>query len=117
MTRPKEITLAVTYRCNSKCSMCNIWKITEFDDLPAEEYAKLPSSSLTINITGGEPFLRKDLVEVIRQIHKAAPNSRIVISSNGFLTDRITQVLSEVRKFHPKIGIGVSVDGIGEGHE
>ncbi|OGS55379.1 MAG: hypothetical protein A3K60_07365 [Euryarchaeota archaeon RBG_19FT_COMBO_56_21] len=117
MIRPKEATLAVTYRCNSKCSMCNIWQISDFDDLPAEEYAKLPGSLRTINITGGEPFLRKDLMEVIRQIHKAAPDSRIVISSNGFLTDRIAQVMSEVQRFHPKIGIGVSVDGIGEVHD
>lgn len=117
MTRPKEATLAVTYRCNSKCTMCNIWQITDFDDLPAEEYAKLPDSLRTINITGGEPFLRKDLVEVIRQVHKAAPKSRIVISSNGFLTDRVKQAMSEIQKFHPNMGIGVSIDGIGETHD
>ncbi len=97
--------------------MCNIWQITEFDDLPADEYAKLPDSLRTVNITGGEPFLRKDLVEVIRQVHKAAPKSRIVISSNGFLTDRVKQVMSEIRAFHPNIGIGVSIDGIGEVHD
>lgn len=117
MARPAEATLAVTFRCNSKCIMCNIWKETDFQEVPPEVFSKLPSSLKTINITGGEPFMRKDLVEVLRNVHKAAPNSRIVISTNGFLTDRIVRSVEEIVKFHPKLGLGISVDGIGEVHD
>lgn len=117
MSRPREATIAVTYRCNSRCSMCNIWQVDAFDELPPEQYAKLPDSLRTINVTGGEPFLRKDLVEVLRQIHKAAPMSRIVISSNGMLTERITDLMTQIQRFHPNIGIGISVDGLGEVHD
>lgn len=117
MARPTEATVAVTFRCNSKCVMCNIWKEKEFNEIPPEAYSKLPRSLKTINITGGEPFLRKDLVEVVRNIHKAAPNSRIVISTNGFLTDRTVEAVSEILKFHNKLGVGVSIDGIGEMHD
>lgn len=113
----REATLAVTYRCNSRCSMCNIWQMDDFDELPPEQYAKLPDSLRTINVTGGEPFLRKDLVEVLRQIHNAAPLSRIVISSNGVLTERITDSMMQIQKLHPNIGIGISVDGLGDVHD
>ena len=61
--------------------------------------------------------MRKDLVEVIRRIHEAAPSSRMVISSNGFMTDRITSLMTEIRRFHPKLGIGISVDGLGSVHD
>jgi radical SAM protein with 4Fe4S-binding SPASM domain len=113
----REATLAVTYKCNLRCSMCNIWKVSDFDELPPEEYLKLPRSLRSINITGGEPFLRKDLVEVIRRIHEASPSSRIVISSNGFMTDRIASLMGEMRRFHPKLGIGISVDGLDSVHD
>lgn len=97
--------------------MCNIWKLEERESMDSKEYAKLPSSLTTINVTGGEPFLREDIVDVVREIHKAAPKSRIVISSNGMLTRRITEAMSEIRKFHPKIGIGISVDGTQDVHD
>lgn len=117
MARPIEATIAVTFRCNSKCIMCNIWKEKDFQEILPEAYSKLPGSLKTINITGGEPFLRKDLVEVIRNIHKAAPKSRIVISTNGFLTDRTVEIVRQILKFHPILGVGVSIDGLGEMHD
>jgi len=117
MSRPREATIAVTYRCNSRCSMCNIWRMDDHEELPPEQYAKLSDSLRTINVTGGEPFLREDLVKVLEQIHRAAPMSRIVISSNGMLTERIADLMSEIARFHPNIGIGISVDGLGEVHD
>lgn len=116
MARPKEATIAVTYKCNSRCVMCNIWRLNEPESMPPSEYRKLPSSLTTVNVTGGEPFLRDDLVEVVREIHNAAPRCRIVISSNGMLTHRIMEMMSEIRKFHPGIGIGISVDGTKDIH-
>ena len=59
-----EALICVTYRCNAKCHMCNIW---EHPTKPSEEICpslmeKLPDG-LRINITGGEPTLRKDINE------------------------------------------------------
>lgn len=117
MSRLREATIAVTYRCNSRCTMCNIWAVSDFEELPPEEYLKLPSSLRSVNITGGEPFLRKDLVEVVRSVHRAAPRSRMVISSNGLMTDRTVSLVTEMKRFHPKLGIGISVDGLHEVHD
>jgi len=117
MERLREATLAVTYNCNLRCSMCNIWKVSDFEELAPEEYGKLPNSLRSINITGGEPFLRRDLVEVVRSIHEVVPGCRIVISSNGFMTDRIVSAMAEMKRFHAKLGIGVSVDGLEVVHD
>lgn len=109
--------MAVTYACNARCQMCNIWQNPTKDLLPPQEYAKLPRSLKTINVTGGEPFLRKDLVEVIRAIHSVVPDARLVFSTNGMLTDTIVSKLVEIRSFHPRVGAGISIDGLEANHD
>ena len=115
--KPKEAVIAVTYRCNARCGMCNIWKSPAPDEMEPRHYKKLPGSLKTINITGGEPFLRKDLVNVVRAVHSRAPSSRIVFSTNGLLTETILKTLSEIQRFHDAIGVGVSIDGLEEVHD
>ncbi len=97
--------------------MCNIWKNPPTVLLQATEYAKLPLSLKTINITGGEPFLRADLVDVVRTIDSILPRSRIVFSTNGMMTDTIVEKLKQIRTFHSRIGVGVSIDGIASTHD
>lgn len=97
--------------------MCNIWKTPPGDLLSPSHYRKLPKSISTVNITGGEPFLREDLVKVVRNVHMAVPRARMVFSTNGALTDRIVGTLEEVRLFHDRLGVGVSIDGVGEVHD
>ena len=115
--KPREAVIAVTDRCNARCQMCNIWRVDRVDEMEPRHYAKLSSSLKTINITGGEPFIRKDLVEVVRHIHSSAPASRIVFSTNGFLTETILAVVAEVKTFLPGVGVGVSIDGPEETHD
>ena len=97
--------------------MCNIWKSPAPDEMEPKHYEKLPHSLKTINITGGEPFLRKDLVDVLKAVHSSAPSSRIVFSTNGFLTETILKTISEIQSFHDAIGVGVSIDGLEEVHD
>ena len=115
--RPKDAFIAVTYSCNARCQMCNIWKSPSTVMLQAKEYAKLPSSLKTINITGGEPFLRADLVDVVRTIDSILPRCRIVFSTNGMMTDTIVKKLKQIRTFHSRIGVGVSIDGVASTHD
>lgn len=58
------------------------------------------------NITGGEPFIRTDLKEIVRELYKKS--DRIVISTNGFFTDRIIELCREF----PQIGIRISIEGL-----
>ncbi len=113
----QEAAIAVTYRCNSKCVMCSIWKSPLTDELEPSMYGRIPSSLKTINITGGEPFMRRDLLEVITVIHDRVPRSRLVFSSNGLLTDRIVETMMKIRSIHPRVGVGISIDGLEQTHD
>jgi len=114
---PIDAVAAVTYRCNSRCIMCNIWQIKDFPEMPADAYLKLPSSLRDVNISGGEPFLRHDLVQIVKNVRTACPKAKINISTNGFLVDTIKRVLPEIKKIEPNIAVSVSVDGVGPMHE
>jgi len=113
----KEIVLAVTYQCNSRCSFCNIWKSKKTYSLKPTSYKNLPHNLKSINISGGEPFLRNDLPQVIRVISRQCPKAKIVISTNGFLPSVIKRQISEIIKFKRDIGVVVSLDGFGKAHE
>ncbi len=117
MKNPKYAVIAVTYRCNGRCVMCNIWKATDHVEADAEIYGRLPQSLKTINVTGGEPFLRLDLPKIISIISRRCKNPRIVISTNGLLPRLIEEKLGEIARIHPRIGVRISVDGIGEIHD
>lgn len=102
-------TVIVTYRCNARCNMCNRFKCPSKPDeeLSIETIKKLPEMYFT-NITGGEPFIRTDLKEVVRELYKKS--ERIVISTNGFFTERIVDLCKEF----PNIGIRISIEGLEE---
>ena len=100
-------TVIVTYRCNAHCSMCNRYKSPSKpeEEITIETIKKLPKMYFT-NITGGEPFLRTDLKDIVRELRKKS--DRIVISTNGFFTDSIIDLCKEFKD----IGIRISIEGL-----
>lgn len=100
-------TVIVTYRCNARCTMCNRYKAPSKPDeeISIETIKKLPKMYFT-NITGGEPFIREDLADIVRELYKKS--DRIVISTNGFFTDRIIKLCEEF----PNVGIRISIEGL-----
>ncbi|MDD4856907.1 MAG: radical SAM protein [Candidatus Krumholzibacteria bacterium] len=117
MPLPIDAVIAITYRCDSRCNMCNIWKLPPGDELTPEEFRNLPRTLRDINITGGEPFLRDDIVEVVRILDEHCNHPRIVISTNGFERRRIMHAAPLLMKIGRRIGLAVSLDGIGEKHD
>jgi Fe-coproporphyrin III synthase len=113
---PYDLVLAITYNCNSRCRMCNIWKKENMPVLALAEYEKL-SGFKNINISGGEPFLRPDLVDLIKVLVTNNPQAELIMSTNGFATELIKQKMIEILKIKPEIGLGISVDGIGQVHD
>lgn len=114
----KDAVLAITYRCNSRCRMCNIWKNNNHsNELTPEDYMKLPSGLSDINITGGEPFLKNDLYEIVKTIKQKCVNANIIISSNGFEPELIVFAMKKILKLDSKIGVAISIDGIGQKHD
>lgn len=114
---PIDCVLAVTYRCNSRCTMCDIWKLKDTPELELEYFKKLPANLRDINVSGGEPFLRQDIVELVKTLHETCPKARIVISTNGYLADLIKDKMRQILKIAPNTGVGISIDGIEEMHD
>ena len=113
----KDIVLAVTYKCNSRCRFCNIWQNKEDFSCQPLDYKKLPHNLESVNISGGEPFLRDDLLEIIKIISRQSPKAKITISTNGFLPSKIKETMQRVVRFKKDIGLAVSLDGFGKIHE
>ncbi len=110
---PREAIVAVTYRCNSRCVMCDIWRHEDGNDLEPAAYVSLPKSLQYINISGGEPFIRKDLVDIFKVIRRRCPRARILVSSNGSMPELIEKTVSQM----PGVAVRISIDGIGEVHD
>ena len=104
---PTDASIILTYRCPMHCQMCNIWAnpTVASEEITPQDLEKLPRLKF-INLTGGEPFVRDDLEDIVRVCYKHAP--RIVISTSGWLEDR---VIALAQKF-PHIGIRISIEGL-----
>lgn len=116
-TLPKSAFISVTMLCNSRCIHCDIWKNKGMDFLPVSVYQKLPSSLEMVDITGGEPFLRNDIPDIVRTVRAACPKARILITTNGFLPQKIQKYIGAIVEADPKIAIRLSLDGWGKTHE
>lgn len=106
---PTDVSIITTYRCQMRCKMCDIWEnpTDKKQEITAKELEMLPSFKF-VNITGGEPFVRRDLEDIVEVMMKKSP--RIVISTSGWHTDRIFRM---AEKF-PTIGIRVSIEGLSQ---
>ena len=78
-------SIIVTYRCNARCNICNTWQNPSRpgDEIRPQLLEKLPSMFFT-NITGGEPFVREDLPEIVEVLRKKSKrlNSAKVVEQN-----------------------------------
>ncbi len=113
-----DVLVNVTNICDARCMMCNIWKNRDAGKswLPPELLRSVRPVS-TVSFAGGEPFLHRNLVELVRIVHDRNPRAKIVFSSNGFRTDAIVEGVREILKFHPNTQVTISLDGIGEVHD
>ncbi len=104
-----DLSIILTYRCNSRCSMCHIW---QHPTLPAEEVspatlATLPAGFHFLNLTGGEPTLRADLEQIVDLLHPKA--RQLEISTNGLQPDKLERIVQK----HPDVKIRISLEGLG----
>jgi radical SAM protein with 4Fe4S-binding SPASM domain len=97
--------------------MCNVWKRQTPDRLAPRHLRRLPASLQTINLSGGEPFLREDLPEFVREIRARCRRAVITISTNAFLPERIETTMDEILHIDPTVRLAVSLDGLDESHD
>ena len=125
-----HVSLGITYLCNSRCNMCNIWK--RYIDEPAElageisleDIKKIFSSKYfdkmtNILITGGEPTLRRDFADIVGFFAEKYPGIEMTNPTNAIKPDLIFSKYKEIMEKHnPKnYTLSVSLDGLEETHD
>ncbi len=119
---PFSLVISVCYRCNSRCLTCNVWK-KEADELSLEEwekvFAKIGRTPYYLTFSGGEPFLRRDIVELIGLAYQHCRPRVITIPTNGLLYNAIPEQVEAILKAAPdaQVGINLSLDGLGSQHD
>lgn len=114
---PFKLSYAITYRCNLRCKMCNIWKKPCIPELTVEEldnFFKKSNKFSWLAITGGEPFLREELPQIIDLIlNRFDRLCAIHFATNGTLTDTIISLTERINKKNKNIKLlfSVSIDG------
>ncbi len=123
---PRAMHYLSTHRCNARCIMCGIWKEgdTSNEDLSPEELAVALSDPLFsrmeyVGMSGGEPLLRHDLVELASAFLEGCRHlKRFSLTTNGLIPQRAESLLPAVADRAGNAGVlfdvCVSVHGTGE---
>lgn len=124
---PTVLHVNATLRCNTKCTMCNIWELKATDALTIEQLDQIFADRVYerveyIILAGGEPTLRKDLPEMVETMHKHMPRlKKLMIASNvinrASVQKQYPQIARYCAKHKIRLTLGVSLDGIGEIHD
>ena len=116
LKHPYKLTFAITNKCNLRCKTCHIWQKKPADELSFEEMDKFFNINDFFNwidITGGEIFLRKDLLDITRSIKNNMKNLALLhYPTNGFLTEQIVGTTEEISSLDfNNLVLTVSLDG------
>ena len=89
--RPVYGSFKVTHRCNMRCPFCNVW-MDKTPDLPTKDIFKiidrLADSTVTVlSLEGGEPTLRKDIIDIIKYAHDSS--FYLFMTTNGTLLHKL----------------------------
>ncbi len=128
----EALSIEVTRRCIARCVMCNIWRMEPITaELKASDWLALLESPILsdlkeLDVTGGEPFLRKDIVELFLGIGRLKGTnlkqlSSVAVTTNGFLTDKVLKDVGSVIKPLENCGVKMvfacGFDAVGETHD
>ena len=128
--KPLYSSLRVTRRCNSKCIMCPDWTrhVDAKNELSIHEISEVYRNPLfgslkRFGLSGGEPTLREDLVEIAQVVLECCPSiSEMVLTTNGLEPGLVIEKMGRIlelreRRRLSKFSVVVSLDGYGDVHE
>ncbi|VVB76919.1 Radical SAM superfamily protein [uncultured archaeon] len=123
LDRPYKLNFAVTYACQSRCRTCNIWRTKPHGELTGgeiEEFARKNGYFRWLALTGGEPFVRSDVVGVVKSFSENSKGLYMFTCPTNSLCNLETEV-ARVREILelglPRAAITVSLDGHRELHD
>ena len=122
---PVSIVHFITNRCNARCPHCFI----DFDNqeeqkssMPIEDIDQLTktvgSQLMNVNLTGGEPFLRRDIIDIARCYCSNTLIDSIFISTHGGLTEKVLDFANTIKREFPgiKLIFSISIDHFSTQH-
>ena len=121
---PNYAVIYIDGRCNMHCGFCchAAMDARKTPIMPAEKWGSIfrkAQSLLHLTVTGGEPFIRKDFVEIIDKIILSCGVPRVSIKTNGFYTERIKNFIPKLIDKHKntEFTLSISLDGPEEMHD
>lgn len=122
---PFLLNYSITLRCNLNCRYCGVFGLK--DNYAAEELAPQDIADLlkdarlkrlaVIAVSGGEPFLKEDIAQILLAFRERAPARVFHITTNGYLTEKICETISFLKNRGANIHLKISIDDIGERHD
>jgi molybdenum cofactor biosynthesis enzyme MoaA len=124
---PTVLNLPITDNCNSRCVMCNVWKNKSTNELESIQLSNLLKAPFFqklkhVGISGGEPTLRGDLVDIVSTVCNSLPALHsLSITSHGFHVKRWEQLLPLIIRIcneqNVLFTLNLSLDGIDQTHD
>jgi MoaA/NifB/PqqE/SkfB family radical SAM enzyme len=121
-SRPSWCTYLVTYRCNARCKMCDSWRVKPGSELTPSQvdtvFAKVGPLDI-VRLTGGEPFLREDMVDIARVVLARSRPLVLHTTTNGSFPERVIAFVDALRADgnESRLAFMVSLDGMPEQHD
>jgi MoaA/NifB/PqqE/SkfB family radical SAM enzyme len=119
---PINLTLSPSPRCNSRCLTCNIWMKRE-DELTIDEWDRvfrsLGRAPFWFTVSGGEPFMFRDLVPLCLSLYEHCRPGIINIPTNSLMHSIIPAKVEEICRGCPdaSVIVNLSLDGVGAKHD
>jgi MoaA/NifB/PqqE/SkfB family radical SAM enzyme len=113
----------VTSRCNAKCDFCFYWDhLNHQGDLTMSEIRKVSATMPPFHrllFSGGETFMRKELVDIVTLFHRQNGVATINLPTNGILQRQIVEKTEAILAENPAltVNVGFSLDGFAETHD
>jgi MoaA/NifB/PqqE/SkfB family radical SAM enzyme len=124
--RPRQFNslfLFVTSRCNSLCRTCFYFdKLNSKDDLTTTQIARISETAPPFHklwISGGEPFLREELAEIVAMFVRRNGVRNVNLPTNGLLPEKIFPIMDRMLELCPEtsIDLNFSLDGLQKTHD
>lgn len=123
LKKPYKLNFSITYMCQSRCLTCNIWQIRPKGELSIDEirqFAIRNNDFKWIELTGGEPFLRSDIVDIAAAFKDNSKSLYMLTFPTNSLCDPklLQRRIGEILSLNiPRVVVTVSLDGYRELHD
>ncbi|PYS90330.1 MAG: hypothetical protein DMF64_15250 [Acidobacteria bacterium] len=122
-SRLGTLILFVTSRCNAKCETCFYWQeLNQPGDMTFAQIERVAHTMPPITdlwLSGGEPTLRRDLVEIIDLFVRHNGVRRVIIPTNALIKTHVCEVVERALSRNPQLDLylNIALDGYGETHD